>query len=196
MEALDLRDTTLFVQDWGGPIGLRAAARHPERYRALVIANTWAWPLNGIAHFESFSRIMGGPVGSFLMRRFNLFVNLVIPLGHKRTKLSRQVLAHYRRPFPTPASRTPAHILARELMNSAAFLAQVEAGLARLAHLPALIVWGDRDFAFRSQERERLESAFPNHRTRELRGAGHFVQDDAGEEVADAIKDWWDEEPR
>ncbi len=66
--ALDLRDLTLMVQDWGGPIGLGFAGRHPERVRALVIGNTWAWPVNGDPHFDRFARVMGGPVGRFAIR--------------------------------------------------------------------------------------------------------------------------------
>jgi len=42
--ALDLREIGLVVQDWGGPIGLGFAGRHPDRIRALIICNTWAWP--------------------------------------------------------------------------------------------------------------------------------------------------------
>lgn len=194
VETLDLRDSTLFVQDWGGPIGLRVAARQPGRFRALVVANTWAWPITGVAHFEWFSRLIGGPVGGFLIRRFNLLVNLFIPAGHKRTRLPSEVMAHYRRPFPTAPSRVATHVFPREITGSAQLLSDVEAGLARLAHLPALIVWGDGDFAFRRQERQRFESIFAHHTTRLLRGAGHFVQDDAPDEIADAIVDWWGDE--
>ena len=41
---LDLGDLTMMVQDWGGPIGFAVATRHPERFAAFVIGNTWAWP--------------------------------------------------------------------------------------------------------------------------------------------------------
>ncbi|MGO9829379.1 MAG: alpha/beta fold hydrolase [Myxococcaceae bacterium] len=56
---------------------------------------------------------------------------------------------------------------------------------------PALIVWGDRDVAFRATERERFERAFPNHRTVILKGAGHFIQEDVPEEIALAIRSWF-----
>jgi haloalkane dehalogenase len=45
--ALDLRDVTPVVQDWGGPIGLGLAGRQSDRISALVIGNTWAWPADG-----------------------------------------------------------------------------------------------------------------------------------------------------
>src|SRR5207302_280108 len=53
--SLDLKDVTLMVQDWGGPIGLGWAGRNPDRVKALLIGNTWAWPVNGDKGFESFS---------------------------------------------------------------------------------------------------------------------------------------------
>ncbi len=87
VEKLDLSGVTLVVQDWGGPIGLSVAEHSPHRFDSLVIANTWAWPVNGDLHFELFSRLLGGPVGRELIRRYNLFVNLIIPAGHRRRRL-------------------------------------------------------------------------------------------------------------
>ena len=58
LDHLDLRDITLFMSDWGGPIGLDFARRHPERVKRLVIANTWCWPVGDDFHFRSFSFLM------------------------------------------------------------------------------------------------------------------------------------------
>jgi haloalkane dehalogenase len=87
---LDHRDVTLMVQDWGGPIGLGCASQHSERFRALIVGNTWAWPVNGYRHFEWFSKLFGGPLGGFAIRNFNAFVNLFIPAGVKRRKLPKE----------------------------------------------------------------------------------------------------------
>ena len=46
LEALDVRDVTLFLTDWGGPIGLEFARKHPDRVSGLVIANSWSWPVS------------------------------------------------------------------------------------------------------------------------------------------------------
>lgn len=191
---LDLRDATLMVQDWGGPVGLGVASRHPERFRALVIGNTWAWPVNEDPHFARFSRFMGGPIGGFLIRHFNAFVNVMIPMGVRRRKLPKDVMAAYRGPFSARSARMPTHVFPREILGSREFLAQVERGLGRLRHLPALIVWGDRDIAFRDTERRRFEEIFPTHHTVVLRGAGHYIQEDAPEEIVAAIREWWERE--
>ena len=98
--ALDLSNTTLMVQDWGGPIGLGVAARHPRRFRALVVGNTWAWPVNGNLLFELFSRFVGGPPGGFLIRNFNAFVNLLVPAGVRRVRLPKEVMADLQGTLP------------------------------------------------------------------------------------------------
>lgn len=190
VDVLGLRDLTLFVQDWGGPIGLGFATRQPALVRRLVIGNTWAWPVNGDPHFEIFSRIMGGPIGRFFILRYNAFVNVLIPAGVKRTTLSPDVMAAYRAPFPTPASRRPTAIFPREILASRDYLAEVEAGLERLRDRPTLILWGTNDIAFRPKERSCLERHFPNHRTVILEGAGHYIQEDAPDEIVAAIRAW------
>ncbi len=189
---LDLTEITLMVQDWGGPIGLRVAGRAPERFRALVIGNTWCWPVDGDRHFEWFSRLMGGPVGRFAITHFNAFVNVLIPGGVRRHRIDRQVMRAYRGPFRTRASRWPTHVFPREILASRDFLAEVERDCATLSHLPALILWGDRDFAFRARERERFQRCFLDHSTRILEGAGHFIQEDASDEIVEAIAEWFD----
>ncbi len=93
ISALELDDVTLMVQDWGGPIGLGVASRISDRFRALISANTIAWPMNGERHFEWFSKLMGGPLGGFFIRNFNAFVNVFIPAGVKRHKVPREVMA-------------------------------------------------------------------------------------------------------
>jgi haloalkane dehalogenase len=186
---LDLRDATLMVQDWGGPIGFAVATRHPARFTAFVIGNTWAWPKSDLGT-QAFSRLLGGPVGGWLIRQHNVFVEQIIPAGVRRKKLTDTVMKAYRGPFPTPASREPVHVFPREILASGDFLAEVERGLHGLGGRPALILWGTKDVAFRTGERLRWEQLFPEHRTVLLDGAGHYIQEDAADEIVTAIRDW------
>ena len=192
VEQLDLRDMTLMVQDWGGPIGFSVATRQPERFRAFVIGNTWAWPVAGDRTFEWFSKILGSEAaGGLLVKRADIFVNLFMRGGIRRKKLSPAERAMYKRPHPNPQSRVPVHVMPREILGAHALLADVERGLERVAGKPALIVWGDKDQAFREPQRRRWERTFANHRTVVLRGAAHYIQEDAPDEIVAAIKDWW-----
>jgi haloalkane dehalogenase len=186
---LDLSDVTMMVQDWGGPIGFAAATRHPDRFSAFVIGNTWAWPKSDPGT-QLFSRLLGGPVGGFLILRRNFFVEKIIPGNVKRKKLSDAVMDAYRGPFPTPESRRPLHVFPREILASRPFLAELEGGLGALRDRRALLVWPTKDIAFREPERKRWEEVFPNHETVMLEGAGHYIQEDAAEEIIAAIRDW------
>lgn len=193
VEALGLQKITLMVHNWGGPIGLWVAERHPALLRAVVIGNTWAWPVDGDPHFERFSKWVGGRLGGVLIRHLNAFVNVMLPFGVRRKRLSAEVMAAYRKPLRTPESRKPTHVFPHEIRMSSSFLRDVESHLESLADVPALIVWGDEDAAFRAQERARFEQLFSHHRTHTLHGAGHYIQEDAALEIASAIIAWWDE---
>jgi haloalkane dehalogenase len=186
--ALDLRDYVLFGQDWGGPLALAAAAREPDRVAGLVLGNTWAWSLRGNLGARAWSLALGGPAGRLASERLNSFARGALRL--RRRPLSAAEREHYLRPFPTPASRRPTWTFAREVTSR--FLAdEVEPALARLRDRPALLVWGDRDPVFRLSDRDRLARELPHATQETLRGAGHFIQDDAPGEIAAAIARWW-----
>ncbi|MEU8411899.1 alpha/beta fold hydrolase [Amycolatopsis japonica] len=190
VDALGLEDVTLVGQDWGGLIGLATVQRRTGVFTRLVLANTWAWPVNGVFHFEYFSRIFGGPPGRFLARRLNFVVNMFVPLGHRRRKPTALEMAHYRRPMDIPERRRASAMFPHRVLASRAFFAEIEAGLPGIAHFPTLIVWGDKDIAFRPQERERLEATFTDHTTVIVEGAGTYVESDAPEEFVGAFRDW------
>lgn len=190
--ALDLRDVTFVMQDWGGPIGLTVASRLPDRVSAFVIGNTFAWPLNGDPHFEKFSRRTSGFLGRFAIRRANAFVNLAIPAGTTR-RLSSDEMAAYRAPFPTKKSRKPTEVFPREILESRDLLYDLERELPKMSKTPTLFVWGDKDPAFRHKELRRFQLAFPNHELVELDGAGHYIQEDEPERIAASIARFLDD---
>lgn len=189
VEQLDLQDVTLMVQDWGGPIGFAVAIRHPQRFSRFVIGNTWAWPKTDPST-QVFSRVLGGPIGGYLILQRNFFVEKLLPGNVKRVKLSAEVMDAYRGPFPTPESRGPLHVFPREILRSRPFLAEIEQGLTKLGDRPALLVWPTKDVAFRDPERKHWEHLFPNHRTVILDGAGHYIQEDAADEIIAAAREW------
>ncbi|MVU80369.1 alpha/beta fold hydrolase [Nocardia sp. ET3-3] len=190
VDALGLHQVTLVGQDWGGLIGLAVAQGRPGVFERLVLANTWAWPVNGVLHFEAFARALGNPVSRLLVRQLNLLVNAFIPTGHRRRKPTEAEMTHYRRALDTPARRQASAMLPGAVLASRDFFAEIEARLPDVAQLPTLIVWGDADIAFRPQERQRLEATFTNHTTVIVEGAGTYVESDAPEEFVTAIRDW------
>jgi haloalkane dehalogenase len=191
VDRLELMSLTPLVQDWGGPIGLHLAGRDPSRIERLIVGNTFCWRVNGDIHFELFSRALGGPIGKFAIPRYNAFVNLLIPAGIKRRPVTAELMHAYRAPLSTPLKRMPSYVFPRAIVQSRAFLDECEQSLRALSQKKALIVWGDADIAFRPKERARFEQMLPDHRTVALAGAGHYIWEDAPDEIAAAIRDWW-----
>jgi haloalkane dehalogenase len=187
VDLLELRDMTVMVQDWGGPIGLGLAGRRPELIRELIIGNTFAWPLGGELRIRVFSSLMGGPIGRELTRRMNLVPRVFFWRGFARP-LAAGVHDAYMAPWRDRARRLPATIGPRQLIAASGYLTDVERGLRNIADRPALIVWGAQDFAFGEAHRTRSEAAFPNHRAIVYSDASHFLQEDVGDEIADAFK--------
>jgi haloalkane dehalogenase len=102
VNVLGLEGTTMMLHDGGGPIGLSVAARHPERFRALVIGNTFGWPVNGDRTLERLSKLMGSDrPGRFLVERMDVFTKVLLPGGIKRKKLTKSEKAMYQRPHHT-----------------------------------------------------------------------------------------------
>jgi haloalkane dehalogenase len=185
VEALDLSALTLVVQDWGGPIGLRLAVEQPDRVDRLVILNTGVGggrpPSEAWLAFREVVRAAGGDFQpGRLIRR-------ACARG-----LSDDDLLAYDAPFPTPESK--AGVLAfpeqvptePEHPNTAPLVAIREA--MKTWTKPALVLFGDSDPIFSPQVAERISELIPGALPAEtVANAGHFVQEDAGEEVAARI---------
>ncbi|WP_227997767.1 alpha/beta fold hydrolase [Nocardia australiensis] len=194
VDALTLSKVTLVAHDWGGPIGLATVGQRPAVFERLVLTNTWGWP-NGDPKAHIAAHMMGGPVGRLLIRQLNLFVNATIPIGHRLRKPTAEEMDHYRKALATPDRREATAVLPRRITASRALLAEVEANLPNLASLPTLIIWGNADVVFGDKERRRWEQLFPDHHTVIIEGGGHFVQSDAPDRFAAAIRDWRMREP-
>jgi haloalkane dehalogenase len=185
---LGLKNITLVVGDWGGPIGMQYAVTHPENVKRLVVTNTWACPVDKDFHYIAFSAFMGGPVGRFLIRRFNFFVTsfMRVAFGDKR-KLGDRAHQHYKDALPTAASRKGCYVFPRQIIASTPWLAELWSKFYVLKDNPTLFVWGMKDVAFREKELKRWQQALPNSLTLRLNTVGHFVPEEAPEELGEAI---------
>ena len=188
LEHLDVRDVTLFMTDWGGPIGLDFARKHPDRVGRLVVSNTWAWPVSRELHFIQFSFMMRSWVGQFLIKRFNIFVNKVMPmaLGNKAV-LTPDVMAHYRNAQPTGA-RSACAALPGHIIGATDWLRSIWDERGTFIAKPALIFWGFRDIAFRKKELEVWKSELADFRLHEFEDCGHFLAEEAPERILPALR--------
>ncbi len=182
---LGLTGLTLVVQDWGGPIGLRLAVEHPERVERLVIMNTAVGA--GRAPSEQWLRFRA------LVRRVgtDLRPGRLVRVSCARG-LAAEVEAAYDAPFPVPESKTgplafPELVPTERDHPSAAAMLAVRERL-RSWEKPALVLFSDSDPIFSPRVAERLAELIPGALPAEtVANAGHFLQEDAGEEIAARI---------
>jgi haloalkane dehalogenase len=188
-DRLGLRDVTLVCQDWGGLIGLRLVAEHPERFARVVAANTFL-PTGDRPPGEAFLR----------WRRFSQETP-EFPVGHivqggSLTKLADEVVAAYDAPFPDESHKAgarqfPALVpISPEDPAAAANRAAWES--LRRFEKPFLTAFSDGDPITAGAERV-LQAEIPGaagqaHTT--IRGGGHFLQEDSGEELAAVVVDF------
>jgi len=185
-DVLDLRGITLVGQDWGGLIGLRLAAEHPDRFGRLVLANTGLptgdHPMPEIWH--QFKQAMETAP--------QIDVGRFVQAGCRRP-MSDAVRAGYDAPFPAPEFQVGPRVMPglvpitpddpAAAANRAAW--EVLAGW----NVPALVAFSDGD-PITSGMAPILQALLPGAQGREhptITDAGHFLQEDAGQELAQAI---------
>jgi haloalkane dehalogenase len=182
LERLDLRGITLICQDWGGLIGLRLVAEHGHRFARVVAANT-ALPTGEVTLGPAF----------FAWRKYsqetpNFHVGGIVR-GGCVTELSPEVVAAYDAPFPDDRYKAGARqfpTLVPATADDPAGPANKKAweSLARWTK-PFLTAFSDSDPVTQGADQTFL--AIPGskgqpHTT--IKGAGHFLQEDKGEELA------------
>ena len=188
IDHLELQDITLYLTDWGGPIGLDFARRHTDRVKRIVIANTWCWPVSRDPHFVMFSFMMSSWVGRYLIKRRNFFVNRVMPMAvGRKDVLTPEVMEHYRIAQPTQDSRSASAALPGAIIGETEWLGSIWDDRKAFTQKPALVLWGMQDIAFRRKELERWKSEMSDFEVHEFEDCGHFLAEECPERVLSAL---------
>lgn len=187
---LGLRDITLVVHDFGGPIGLSYAVERPENVARLVIFNTWMWSLRENKQAVQISSFMGSPLGRVLYERLNVSPRFLIPLASGDHTMPRAIQRHYVEAAPTPHDRHAMWVCARELVGSSEWYDSLWQRREQLRAIPALLLWGLKDPGVASGvfDLARWQDLFADARTITFPGAGHFVQEEEAPAVATAVR--------
>lgn len=189
MEALDLQDITLVVQDWGGLLGLRVAAEMPDRFARLVILNTFL------------------PTGeerpSPAYRAWRMFAKTApeLPIGRivqqaTVSELPPEVLRGYEAPFPDASYQAGAKtfplLVPMSPDDPGAEAMRHTRQVLRHWQKPAVVLFSDQD-PILGEARDFFRELIPAVRGRPeivIRAAGHYLQEDKGEEIASHILDF------
>jgi len=188
-DVLDLQGITLFGQDWGGLIGLRLVAEHPNRFSGIVLGNT-GLPTGDSPPTEAFSRWQ-----KFSQESPVFPVGAIVDNGTV-TKLAPEVIAAYDAPFPDDTYKEGARafpVLVPTRPDDPASETNRKAWeVLQQLELPLLCAYSDSDPITGGGDRpfrERVPGA-RNQQHVTIKGAGHFLQEDQGEQLARVIVDF------
>ncbi len=190
VEELDLRDVTLVMQDWGGPIGMRLATLElPDRVARLVAMDT------GL--FDGNQRMSDGwqVFRQFVQRTPDLPIGVLIRGGCK-LPVADEVVAAYEAPFPELRSKAGARAFPELIPFSPDAPGAAEGSAAmealRRDRRPALVLWADSDPALPLEPVGRLVAQLIGGADglTVITDAGHYLQEDQGERVGTLIAEW------
>ena len=193
--ARDLRDVTLVLHDWGGPIGMGFAARAPERVARICICNTVAFAPKEKRPLTKWHAKLATPWGYRAAVWLNAVQRSAMRLGVARP-LSREVMRAYAWPMREKGARIAAARFVQMVPDGpdhpeAATLRRIQAEYPKLADKPMRVLWADKDRAMRARFAERWLEDFPHAQvTHVAPDAGHFWQEDAPELFVPHILDF------
>ena len=186
---------TIVAHDWGGMIAMGWAVRHPERVARIVLMNTAAFHLPPDMRMPptlSFVRNTG--LARFLVLRLNLFSRGATWLASAR-RMPKAVRDAYCAPYDTPENRIATLRFVQDIPlapGDPAYesVSEIERGLSLFDETPILLLWGEKDFVFGPPVREIFERLWPHAECHRFEHAGHYVLEDAAQEIPPLVRDF------
>jgi haloalkane dehalogenase len=184
---LAIRDATLVVHDWGGPIGLRVAVEHPEHVRRIVVLDT------GLFTGHQKMSEAWNTFRDFVARTEDLPVGFLVRRACQHDP-GDEVIAAYEVPFPNAAAKAGARafplILPTDPQAPGAQAGQRVLEGLRGDRRSKLFMWADSDPVLPLETGHRLAAALGSEVAHVIADASHFLQEDAGHQIGELIADW------
>jgi pimeloyl-ACP methyl ester carboxylesterase len=187
---LQLRDITLVVHDFGGPIGLAFAEQHPDLIKRIVVLNSWLWSIEEEPEFKKMRRILKSPLLPFLYRYFNFSARFLLPASFGEHKPDKAILRHFTSPFANKSQRNGTVGFAHSLLNDQPFFEKLWQEKKSISEKPALFIWGMKDAFVGEKYLNKFITGFSNSQCLKIASAGHFPQEEAPNEVAESIRNF------
>ncbi len=196
------KDITLVLHDWGGMIGMAFATRHPERVKRLIILNTAGfglppgrklpWQISLVRHLPFFSLPVRG------LNAFSRGAN--VTCSTKPGRMTDTVKAAYLAPYDSWDHRIAVQRFVEDIPlkpgdRSWPMVKEVSDRLEQFRKVPLLICWGGKDFVFDDHFLAEWRRRLPTAEVHTFPDAGHYVLEDAHEEILPLVKDFLGRHP-
>jgi cis-3-alkyl-4-acyloxetan-2-one decarboxylase len=192
---------TLMVHDWGGMIGMAYAARHPQRIRRIIASNTGAFPIPPKKRLPKSLWIgRNTRLGAWLILHQNVFCRAATRWCVTRKPLPNDVRSMYLEPYDSPAHRLAVLKFVQTIpLNGNDPGHDIVMGTARslrkFANTPTLLLWGMKDFVFDHHFLTEWQRHFPHAETHTWPDCGHYLLEDAGDEVIPKLQSFLTNHP-
>lgn len=184
---MDLKDITLVVHDFGGPIGLASAIKNPERFKQFVLFNTWLWETATNREARKIDRIIHSFFGKFLYLTVNISTRFLLKKAFTEDKyLPDHIHQQYLKPFPDKRARLSLYRIARSLVGSSDWYQKQWENLVVLENKRWLILWGAYDSFITSDFLEKWTHRLPHAEVKTF-DCGHFVQEERSDKAISTV---------
>ena len=190
LEHLNIERFNLIVHDWGGAIGMGVATGNPESVQKIAILNSASYLSKWMPWRFAFLRIE--KIGAFLIRAFNVFAWPAVFMSVCKP-LDKNIQKGFLYPYQNWNDRIAVARFVKDIPMSQSHLSyncleNIEKKLPNLGEKKIGLFWGERDFCFNQKFFQHWTKIFPNALQKTFPNAGHYILEDATNEVLNEIK--------
>jgi len=205
IEALELKNITFVIHDWGSVMGLDYTRRHPENVKGVAMMETLIMPAYPINDPEAFRKVKPSVIAMYERNKSgagyndvvvqNLFIEMTLP-GHTLRTLRQAEMMHYREPFLVPKHRKPLLQwpvlipIKGEPKETHDVITAINEWLPT-KKIPTLHLYGEPGDVNSLDDVMWLAERLPDHQTQYIGPALHFVQEDHPKIIGRTIADWY-----
>jgi cis-3-alkyl-4-acyloxetan-2-one decarboxylase len=192
---------TLVLHDWGGMIGMAFAVRNPEKIKRLVVSNTAAFHLPENKKFPFLLKLCRDyPISAFLVRGLNAFSRGAVRLCCCRQRMDKKIKKGYLAPYNNWHNRLAVYKFVKDIPlvpsdSSFDIVTFTQNNLSKFKDIPTLILWGAKDFVFDDHFLRKWEGFFPHANVHRFSDAGHYLMEDAHEEIIPLVEQFLQSNP-
>ncbi len=188
IKILNLNEMTMYVHDFGGPIGISVLERNIKLFKKVFITNTWLWSLAEDKQFQN-ARIFKTWLGKYLYLNYGFSVKFMMKNSYyDKTKLDTHCFQYYLDVFSDKDERISTYGYLIDMLNNNVYMEKLYSEREKLKELETVLIWGKNDKFFPLYMFEKFEKDFSIDSAYIIEGCGHFLQEEQPEKVVEILR--------